>query len=234
MHEHHARDERGAGDEGHEERTASMVSTPIGGEPPESDEKRDSHERPENAVAAHGAQSHRCQRTDDHRHARTAQRCEDGAEHARGIRPPHDSLHLVPRILAHEGRSQHDDASSPPCMGGQGTAPWEQNTQQSPALGRITARHALHSWKNTQASVGMGSISAWPHAGHRSSDVRTIEGVILSIYQHARSCRCPATSARPRPSPASIPSVPMRKPAWAAAGSRTHVPARARRGSRSR
>jgi hypothetical protein len=33
----------------------------------------------------------------------------------------------------------------PACTGGHGTEPWEQNTQQSPALGRNRTEHPLQS-----------------------------------------------------------------------------------------
>lgn len=56
------------------------------------------------------------------------------------------------------------------CTGGHGTVPYEQNTQQSPALGRRRVPHPVHAWKKTQASVGMVSIAACPHEGQVSTD----------------------------------------------------------------
>ncbi len=44
------------------------------------------------------------------------------------------------------------------CTGGQGTLPSEQNTQQSPGLGRSNAPQCGQSWKYTQASVGIVSV----------------------------------------------------------------------------
>jgi hypothetical protein len=41
------------------------------------------------------------------------------------------------------------------CTGGHGTEPYEQNTQQSPALGRSRAWQCGHSKKNWQRSLGM-------------------------------------------------------------------------------
>jgi hypothetical protein len=43
------------------------------------------------------------------------------------------------------------------CIGGHFTEPKEQNTQQSPGFGRRRAWQPAHSWKKTQASVGMSS-----------------------------------------------------------------------------
>lgn len=54
------------------------------------------------------------------------------------------------------------------CTGGQGTSPYEQNTQQSPGLGLSSAPQAGQSWKNRQASVGMVSTDRCPHCGHVS------------------------------------------------------------------
>jgi hypothetical protein len=51
------------------------------------------------------------------------------------------------------------------CIGGQGTSPHEQNTQQSPGLGFNTAPQAGQSQKNWQASVGMRARVAEPHCG---------------------------------------------------------------------
>lgn len=45
------------------------------------------------------------------------------------------------------------------CTGGHGTLPQEQNTQQSPGLGRSSSPQAGQSWKNWQASVGMVSVA---------------------------------------------------------------------------
>ena len=57
-------------------------------------------------------------------------------------------------------------------MGGHGTEPYEQKTQQSPAFGRSSVPHPLQAWKNMQASVGIFIASACPHAGHVSTDWR--------------------------------------------------------------
>ena len=53
-------------------------------------------------------------------------------------------------------------------MDGHGTEPYEQNTQQWPAVGRSMAWQFAHWWKNAQASSGITSDSACPHAGQRS------------------------------------------------------------------
>jgi hypothetical protein len=57
--------------------------------------------------------------------------------------------------------------------GGQGTEPYEQNTQQSPAFGRKNALQRVHSWKYTHASWGIVSIETCPHSGHVSSHATT-------------------------------------------------------------
>ena len=43
-------------------------------------------------------------------------------------------------------------------IGGHGMLPYEQNTQQSPGLGRSNTPQCGHSWKNRHASVGMTSV----------------------------------------------------------------------------
>ena len=56
--------------------------------------------------------------------------------------------------------AQHPAPGPASCTGGQGTEPYEQNTQQSPAFGRSTTPQPPHAWKNTHASVGMSSDSS--------------------------------------------------------------------------
>ena len=66
-------------------------------------------------------------------------------------------------------RDSHRDYPQQPrlsCIGGHGTLPHEQNTQQSPRLGLSSASQAGHSQKNWQASVGMRTLVAEPHSGH--------------------------------------------------------------------
>jgi len=58
-------------------------------------------------------------------------------------------------------------------MGGHGTSPYEQNTQQSPVLGRSITPQPAHSWKNTQAFSGMDSTLRCPQSGHVSVHRRT-------------------------------------------------------------
>lgn len=68
--------------------------------------------------------------------------------------------------------------SSPACTGGHGTEPYEQNTQQSPLLGRRVARQAEHVCVTTQAFVGISSVSTCPHEGQvRAEDVTTMERI---------------------------------------------------------
>ena len=52
------------------------------------------------------------------------------------------------------------------CFGGQGTSPYEQNTQQSPDSGFSTVPQDGQHQKNWQASVGMEVRVAVPHLGH--------------------------------------------------------------------
>ena len=55
-------------------------------------------------------------------------------------------------------------------------SPYEQNTQQSPAKGRSTARHAGHSKKNTHASSGIVACSTCPHDGQVMRAMSAIPG----------------------------------------------------------
>lgn len=64
-----------------------------------------------------------------------------------------------------------------PCFIGQRSEPYEQNTQQSPGVGRSSVWHPLHSWKKVQASVGMRHVSSNSQTGHRIVQSR-IGGVI--------------------------------------------------------
>ena len=52
------------------------------------------------------------------------------------------------------------------CTGGQGTVPYEQNTQQSPTFGFRTLTQFGQSKKYWQASVGISSTVLCPHIGH--------------------------------------------------------------------
>ena len=56
------------------------------------------------------------------------------------------------------------------CFGGQGSVPYEQNTQQSPSFGLNTAWQAAHSKKNTQAFSGISAVCSWLHCGQRKVD----------------------------------------------------------------
>jgi hypothetical protein len=46
---------------------------------------------------------------------------------------------------AHGASVAAQHASDPFCLGGHGTSPCEQNTQQSPLLGRSVSWHSVHS-----------------------------------------------------------------------------------------
>lgn len=61
-----------------------------------------------------------------------------------------------------------------PWMGGQGTSPYEQKTQQVPFLGVITNPQFLHWYRMRQWSVGILSVFWKPHLGHVTVDSRTI------------------------------------------------------------
>ena len=50
-------------------------------------------------------------------------------------------------------------------FGGQGTEPYEQNTQQSPDLGRMMTWQPGHSHRKTQASAGIISTDCAAHEG---------------------------------------------------------------------
>jgi hypothetical protein len=43
----------------------------------------------------------------------------------------------------------------PSCIGGHGTLPYEQNTQQSPGFGLISPPHLSQAWKKQHASTGI-------------------------------------------------------------------------------
>lgn len=57
-----------------------------------------------------------------------------------------------------------------PCLGGQGTVPYEQKTQQSPGFDFTSVRQAGHSQNRTQASVGMVSDVSAPQYGQQMVD----------------------------------------------------------------
>jgi hypothetical protein len=57
-------------------------------------------------------------------------------------------------------------------IGGHGTEPYEQNTQQSPGLGLNLVRQPVHSKKMRHASIGIISIFARPQQGQVIRDSR--------------------------------------------------------------
>src|SRR5580704_11682842 len=71
---------------------------------------------------------------------------------------------------------------SPAWMGGHGTEPYEQNTQQSPGFGRRSSPQPMQSKKNWQASVGMVSAFAVPQFGRVIVDSK-ITGVASRIHE---------------------------------------------------
>jgi hypothetical protein len=52
------------------------------------------------------------------------------------------------------------------CIGGHGTSPYEQKTQQSPERGRSGVVHESHTYKYRQASSSISSVFCIPHSGH--------------------------------------------------------------------
>jgi hypothetical protein len=54
--------------------------------------------------------------------------------------------------------------------GGQATSSYEQNTQQSPALGWSNAPQPTHSWNHAQAFVGMVCVLRAPQCGQARVD----------------------------------------------------------------
>jgi hypothetical protein len=70
-----------------------------------------------------------------------------------------------------------------PCLGGQGTVPYEQKTQQSPGFGFTSTWQAGHSQNRTHASVGMMSGVSASHCGQRM--VASVTGLVMGeIYWH--------------------------------------------------
>jgi hypothetical protein len=56
------------------------------------------------------------------------------------------------------------------CIGGHLTVPYEQNTQQSPDLGRSSIRHDGHSKKTMHAFAGISSSVRFPQSGQVITD----------------------------------------------------------------
>jgi hypothetical protein len=67
----------------------------------------------------------------------------------------------------------------PPCIGGQGTVPQEQKTQQSPGLGRTVVKQCGQVQKKRQASVGMVSVVCAPQCGQVRVEVSTGSGAVM-------------------------------------------------------
>jgi hypothetical protein len=84
---------------------------------------------------------------------------------------------LRPLVLPLAEAQREQQSGAPSCLGGQATLPYEQNTQQSPGFGVSSALHCSHSWNHRQASVGMVSSFAYPHAGHVRIERRTGSGM---------------------------------------------------------
>jgi hypothetical protein len=65
------------------------------------------------------------------------------------------------------------------CTGGQGTLPYEQNTQQSPGFACSNFLQDGHSQKNKQAPVGMRTRVDAPHSGQVTVLARCNVGAVL-------------------------------------------------------
>ncbi len=128
---------------------------------------------------------------------------------ARRKRP---DLAEMPAIFAHEwafstrnalaaevGHGYRPPQQSRDCWtGGHLTDPYEQNTQQSPALGRRIAPQAEHSWRYTQASTGIDRTVANPHRGQVRTESRIgAEGIVSGFFDHVPGVARP-TPPRPR------------------------------------
>ena len=78
---------------------------------------------------------------------------------ARIVLAPAHPRHTL--LIAHH-RHWPRHASADCWRGGQGTEPYEQNTQQSPGFARSSAPQVGQFQKYRQASVGIRSGCAWP------------------------------------------------------------------------
>jgi hypothetical protein len=75
-------------------------------------------------------------------HIVSSQRASGGVE-ARSIHLRYPKLRLTQRArLSYSVAVSHEERTN--CLGGQGTEPYEQNTQQSPARGRNSRPHREH------------------------------------------------------------------------------------------
>lgn len=80
-------------------------------------------------------------------------------------------------------------AFPPACLGGHGVSAYEQNTQQSPGLGRRRVPHDTQSWMYTQALTGMTSSVSARHTGQRSRALCFIRA--LSVLQEIQGALPP-------------------------------------------
>jgi len=82
--------------------------------------------------------------------------------------------------LIHKIKTEaYQQQSLPFCIGGQGTSPYEQNTQQSPCFGLKTFLHSGHSQKNWQESVGIVSLNWCPQFGQVIIDLSSGSFILL-------------------------------------------------------
>lgn len=104
---------------------------------PERYGKGNEHERPEDRVAPQERQSHSGEGTNDERRAGTTERGDDRTGSSGGIGDSGGSEFICPIC----GRAQTfsplgvQQLTLAVCMGGHGTEPYEQKTQQSPDFG---------------------------------------------------------------------------------------------------
>lgn len=79
---------------------------------------------------------------------------------------PHQRRRALSPYLAFAGRSRENADWPSHWIGGQGTEPYEQKTQQSPALGFSSCPHEGQVKKYWQAFSGMVSSETFTQCGH--------------------------------------------------------------------
>ena len=132
------------------------------------------------------------------------------------------------------------------CTGGQGTVPYEQNTQQSPAFGFRTLAQFGQSKKYWQASVGIVSSASCPQFGQVITEFSSIKTPSLlsaereSLGRRSRSARRehparpPGSRAPARSEPAVRPSPAASPTRGSSAAARRHAKRMNRRDCRDR
>lgn len=90
-------------------------------------------------------------------------------------------------------------------------SPYEQNTQQSPGLGRMRVPHSTQSWMYTHALTGMTSSVSARHTGQRSRAVRIMHPPFF-YHGKSRGYRCRVTHSRSEGSPGVVTGAPAVRP----------------------